>query len=428
MHAHGVLDRYIPEFGQIRHLVIHEPYHKYTVDEHTLLTIKALENLNDPKNSADKYLSEIFTTFKEKEIIYLALLFHDIGKAKGKMHTVEGYKYLLSILDRFSLDHKQRNIIEFIVENHIVMAVYAFSKDFRDPDIIARFADIVKDYSLLNALYLITFADMSAVNPDFCTPWRKSLLSNLYHTTVKYLKGVYEEPEKYIKASLDGNVKPDILAYIHSMPKIYLLSSSLKKIERDFSLAKDIAMNGFAFHLDCNKEDLCEITVAAYDRAGLLSNIVSVLSARKLNIISLRTFQSSDGFVIDRFGISNYKSLWWSGMDEMIKGELQEAALNDKEFDLKSYSAKKSRFCPMLIIDNETSSSYTVFETLTGDRIGLLCDITGIFSKAGLNISLARVNTESDVAQDVFYVSKDAKALPFETTIKVINQLMEVIT
>src|SRR5262249_29993556 len=45
MHDCGLLGRMFPEFQTISGRVIRDFYHKYTVDEHTLLTIRNLERL-----------------------------------------------------------------------------------------------------------------------------------------------------------------------------------------------------------------------------------------------------------------------------------------------------------------------------------------------------------------------------------------------
>ncbi|MBF0473159.1 MAG: hypothetical protein HQK93_05430, partial [Nitrospirae bacterium] len=49
-HQDGVLDRFIPEFGALRFLVVDDPFHSYTVDAHSLLAIKELEHLSNTKD------------------------------------------------------------------------------------------------------------------------------------------------------------------------------------------------------------------------------------------------------------------------------------------------------------------------------------------------------------------------------------------
>jgi len=116
MHETGVLGRFVPEFGALRCLVVHEPYHMYTVDEHTLLAIKNLENLITTNYGNLEELREIINSMEKLDLLFLALLLHDIGKAAGKHHEEEGYRRLKNILDRFNLEGRKRGTIEFLVK------------------------------------------------------------------------------------------------------------------------------------------------------------------------------------------------------------------------------------------------------------------------------------------------------------------------
>ncbi|MBF0517770.1 MAG: hypothetical protein HQK97_11760 [Nitrospirae bacterium] len=66
MHDDGVLDRFIPEFGALRSLVVHEFYHVYTVDEHTLFTVKALEALSADSTSV---LGQTYHDYPQKHVL-----------------------------------------------------------------------------------------------------------------------------------------------------------------------------------------------------------------------------------------------------------------------------------------------------------------------------------------------------------------------
>ena len=50
MHDCGLLGRVFPEFQAVSWRVVRDFYHKYTVDEHTLLTIRNLERIRTPTN------------------------------------------------------------------------------------------------------------------------------------------------------------------------------------------------------------------------------------------------------------------------------------------------------------------------------------------------------------------------------------------
>ncbi len=90
MHDAGILGRFIPEFGALRMLVVHEPYHRYTVDEHTLQAIRNLEALKMTPLKSLEHLKTIARGLKHFDVLLLALLFHDIGKAVGRHHEEEG--------------------------------------------------------------------------------------------------------------------------------------------------------------------------------------------------------------------------------------------------------------------------------------------------------------------------------------------------
>ncbi len=433
MHDDGVLDRFIPEFGTVRFLVINEPYHTYTVDEHTLLSIKALEELRSQKSEVrsqnyEGILSSIFNDFREKEILYLSLLLHDIGKGRGKLHSAEGYKSLKSILDRLMLKQSQKETIEFIVRNHLMMSRFSFHKDTEDPENIALFSESVKNEHLLKALFLVTYADMASVNPEFLSDWKKHLLCDLYHRSLNYIMGIQEDPDQYIATIIgkrEGSEK--IKDFLKKMPQRYLISSTPEKIVKEYNLLDELNGKGLAFYVDSRKDGRTDMTMLAWDRPGLLSEIVGVLSLRRLNIISVKTFNSIDGYVIDRIQVSNWDDLWWEGMDAMIEGEIKAVISGKKNIKIHKYPYVNKRFKPLIEVDNELSPVHTLFETVTSDRMGLLFEITSVFAKNNQNILLAKINTESDVAHDVFYVSKNDKGLSTEDIYNTTVQLWEIL-
>ncbi|KWT95161.1 [protein-PII] uridylyltransferase [Candidatus Magnetominusculus xianensis] len=408
MHDDGVLDRFIPEFGFLRSLVVYEFYHVYTVDEHTLFTIKALETLAEDSNTL---LGRTYHNFQQKHVLYLSLLFHDLGKSRGALHSAEGYKVIKPIMERFNLSKSEREEVEFLVRYHLLMSRTAFNSDIEDTEVIAAFSDSIKNERLLSALFLITYADMSAVNPDFFTSWKKNMLADLYRRMLKFMRGVKEDTYRYIDAFLEEGkhfppaTKQAITEFIGSLPERYLASGTPETVIKEFSLYLDFKKSGCAFSMEKNKDDTLSITIIGSDRPGLLSSIVGVLSARMFNIVSLRTFNSYDtGFIIDRIEIANVSSLWWDGLDDLLRDELTAAALGTKTPAIRQYPNKSAIFKPMLELDNESMAQYTIFEIMASDRVGLLYDMTRIFASNSLNILMARVNTESDLAHDVFYV------------------------
>ncbi|QWR77634.1 [protein-PII] uridylyltransferase [Candidatus Magnetomonas plexicatena] len=439
MHTDGVLGRFIPEFGALNYLVVHEPYHIYTVDEHSLYAIKNLEELLNPKNSRQRQIGEIFQTFPDKHLLYLTLLLHDIGKSKGYAHSAEGYKKIKPVLERLGLKKHDRETVEFLVRYHILMSKTAFTKDIEDSETLAVFADTVKNQYLLTAILLVTYSDMSAVNPEFMTNWRLGLLVKLYKAAESRLRDGKLENSVQLQALtklLANQLYPDISKeeieeFIKSAPERYLFLSTGERILKDFSWVKEFsfAKGNPVIRFEQIADTTTELTIVASDRAGLLASIVGALSSRRLNIISLRTFTMQlhplieGDFVIDKFQLSNYSTLWWEGMDEVLTEELTQCITGKKLPELKRYPHKNGRFSPFVDVDNETSAGVTVFEIMSSDRIGLLYDITRLFSNRGVNIISALVNTEWEIAHDTFYVSEGRQNLPPEQIMTLTSEI-----
>ncbi len=429
----GVLGRLIPEMAPLRLLVVHEPYHIYTVDAHTMLAIQKLQSLSTTTERYDKTVSLIYNNYKDKEILYMSVLFHDIGKSMGRWHSTEGYVKIKPILDRLRLNKAQRDTVEFLVKNHLLLSRAAFTMDIDDYDTIALIAEGIRDETLLNALLLVTYADMSAINPDFFTDWRKSLLLELYNRLLKYFRGVNQQTHKYIEAYINcDDRRLDIMSFIGSMPNRYIVTTAPNKIIEEFELLPELQSRGFAIKMAQKAGNTTELTILARDRQGLLTDIVGTLSSRALNILSLRTFVSSQGYVVDRLQVSNYQELWWQGMDELIETELRQVCTEKednrrKKSTVKRYPRRDSRISSFLDVDNGSSSQHTIFETISTDRIGLLYDITSVFSNNGLDIMMARVNTEMDIAHDVFYITGVDGAVDSENLQSLMGQIWDVL-
>jgi [protein-PII] uridylyltransferase len=415
MHEAGVLGRFVPEFGALRWLVVYEPYHMYTVDEHTLLALKNLENLRTTKYKRLDELREIINSMKNLDLLFLALLFHDIGKAAGKHHEEEGYRRLKNILDRFNLESGKRGMIEFLVKNHILMAKLAMTRETSDMDVIARFAESVGNPENLKALYLITYADMSAVNPHFWTSWKAYLLRDLYLATNEYFSGIKKSRTEYIRSlqlySPAMKIE-EIIQFVDEMPERYLLLTTRSKVIADYELKKEAAAEFFSMRVDSRSDGITEVVICTKDSPGLFSGIVGYLSSKGLNILSGDIFTGKGGIVIDKISIANWKDIWWEGLEKELETGLRGVIIDENPVTFVQRKKETHRLFDLFIeLDNETSNACSIIEIFTQDRFGLLYDISKVMHQKGLNIISARIQTESGLAQDVFYVQENNKKI-----------------
>ncbi len=431
MHETGVLGRFIPEFGALRLLVVHEPYHMYTVDEHTLLAIRNLEGLRNTRYRNLEEMHRIFSETKHLDTLFLALLFHDIGKAVGRHHEEEGYKRLKNIMERFNLDINKRTRIEFLVRNHILMSKIALRREASDIEVVVRFADAVGDPENLKAIYLVTYADMSAVNPGFWTSWKAYLLRELYDHTMDYLMGVKADRSEYIKSlqafSVDTEME-GLIDFLEEMPERYVLSTTRAKVVEDYRLIRRVKASGFGMRVDCNSEGVVELSISAEDRPGLFSRIVGFLSSKGLNIVEGRIFTGRKGIVIDKISISNWKEVWWDGLARDVEEGLKEIIVEGKAVSVvRRRSTAGSPFDVFIELDNEASDEFSVIEIFSQDRLGLLYDISHALYRKGIDIVSARINTEAGLAQDVFYTQTKKDKIDYVKAQEVLAELWAIL-
>jgi [protein-PII] uridylyltransferase len=427
MHETGVLGRFIPEFGALGLLVVHEPYHMYTVDEHTLLAIRNLERLRATKY---KNLEDFHTLVKEIgriDTLFMAILFHDIGKAAGRHHEEEGYKRLKRIMERFNFDVKKRTRIEFLVKNHILMSRTALRMEPSDSEVVAMFADAVGDAENLKAIYLITYADMSAVNPGFWNSWKAYLLKELYSHTLAYLSGMREGREEYLNGLRDlcpPNELPGLMEFIGEMPERYLLATTRAKVIEDYPLVREMKRNGFSMRIDIGSHEVAELSISAEDRTGLFSRIVGFLASKGLNIVNGRIFTGGNGIVIDKISVSNWKDIWWEGLEEDLGRGLRDVIVAGKPFFVEGRRLKVgSPFDIFIELDNEASEEFSLIEIFSPDRLGLLYDIANVLYGLGVDIISARINTESGLAQDIFHVQAEKAKIDYRKAREILSEL-----
>jgi len=422
MHDLGVLGRFIPEFGRLKHLVILEAFHRYTVDEHTLLAVRNAELLKQTKQGKLQSLSEIMKRVKN-DVLFLAILLHDIGKGVSRKHEEAGYIIIKGILERLQIEPQYRQQIEFLVRNHIFLAKLALTRDADAPETIIQLAEAAGDEENLDALYLMTYADMSAVNEGFWNEWNASLLTGLYTKTRDHIRGLNHDTFLLLDKKLQ--------VFAGEMSERYLLSNTLDSIRSDQELVRTARKSGLAVSIRPTDEAAAEITVVTCKTPRLFSRIVGVLSARGLNIVRARLFTGSKGITIRRIIVSNWKTLLWEGMEKSILQDLKGVVLHDEPVALgkqhnEERKARTKRSEVFFEIDNEASEIYTLLEVMLPDKIGLLYDITIHLHEYNIDILSAVINTDDGTAHDVFYLQKDGGKLGYEDCLAVLNGMRAV--
>ncbi len=144
MHDCGLLGRMFPEFQAISCRVVRDFYHKYTVDEHTLLTIRNLERLADDGAGARSASRRCSATSRRRSCWCSRCC--STTSASGATTTTrrERADGASSVLER--LQPRRRRSARpslFLIRHHLRMSLVAFRRDTEDPEIVRQFAALV---------------------------------------------------------------------------------------------------------------------------------------------------------------------------------------------------------------------------------------------------------------------------------------------
>ncbi|MBI2821743.1 MAG: [protein-PII] uridylyltransferase [Acidobacteria bacterium] len=438
MHDCGLLGRIFPEFGAIACRVIRDFYHKYTVDEHTLLAIRSLEQLADPSSRGRERFRSLLQEVPSPELLVLSLLLHDVGKWKDESHVQESARMAQRVFRRLDLPEEAAALVQFLIENHLQMSLAALRRDTEDAEVVRRFAALVGTELNLKMLCLLTLVDISAVSPETLTPWKEELLWRLYvdtynHLTLAYADEVIARDLASVHELLAGRPEElsesEISSFLEGFPRRYLKSVSRESIYRHVRLSRD--MRPDAVHLSLEKrKDVWEISVVTLDKPYLFSKISGVLSYFGMDILRGQAMTSPAGLVLDIFQFTDHEKFLQMNPEgaEQLEQTLQDVVAGRVELshllqrkEQGALDRKTPRRVPTLIhFDDQFSQRYSILEIITQDALGLLYRISRIISRHGYDIDLVLISTEGDRAIDVFHITgKEGKlAAPAQEELK----------
>ena len=437
MSRYGILGRYLPEFGRIVGQMQHDLFHIYTVDAHTLNLIKHLRKLRHP-DFAEKYslASAVIGRLPKPELIYLAGLFHDIGKGRGGNHSLLGADIAEEFGKLHQLPKADTRLITWLVRNHLVMSVTAQRKDISDPEEIHNFALLVGDQVRLDYLYVLTVADINATNPTLWNSWRAQLLRQLYSETRRALRRGLENPlerEEQISTRqatalsllTEDGVAPQAVEQLWSqLGDDYFVRHSAGDIvwHTEAILQHGDSLEPLVLVRETTQREYdggTQIFVYGVQRHDFFAVTVTTLDQLNLSTLDARIMTSKGHFSIETYIVLDAEGDRIGDDPERIqeiRTGLTTALRNPENFpaiiqrrvprQLKHFS-----FTPQITIHNDAQRPYTIVEVIAPDRPGLLARIAGIFVEFNLSLVKAKIITLGERIEDVFFIT-DADGLP----------------
>jgi [protein-PII] uridylyltransferase len=415
MHETGLLSKLIPPFTSLTCKVEYDQYHEFTVDQHTLLALCACDDL---AHDADEKIRALYSSLPDRFILRLAVLLHDIGKAKPGDHAKNGAVMAEAAGERLGLSDDQIAEIRFLVYHHLDMSNLSLLRDFDDHN-LAQFAADVGCMEMLNLLYLLTIVDIRSVGHNTWTGWKAYQLEQLYDRVSRILRRLKMMiPER-------APVKSAV-AY----PRTFDEMTSEEKSGYHQCLVS-LTEDGIGFHSELFA-GFERLMVCAVDRVGFLSDIIGCITSEGYNILSAKIHSDAPGRVLDIFHLEepdkprltpkkrldNIRCKWrliaegFSDADHLVKDRI------------RKYPPPLLRTIPgeasvNVRINNGDSASATIVEIDTADNFGLMHKIARCFYESRINIVAAKLSTRNDQACDVFYVTDDQnKKITDEADIK----------
>lgn len=423
MNQLNILGAYLPNFGRIVGQMQHDLFHVYTVDQHILQVLRNLRRFTMEEFAHEYPLcSQIISDFDDRWLLYLAALFHDIAKGRGGDHSELGMADAREFCARHNLSEADTDLIVWLVQNHLVMSQVAQKEDLTDPAVVTAFAERVGNQRNLDALYLLTVADIRGTSPKVWNNWKGKLLADLYRYTLNYLQSGNSPPTQGVIAERKAEAMR-LLRY-------FALSDSVherlwKQLDTVYFLrhsAEEIAWHTRALHyrifndqpvvkarLNLGSAGL-QVMVYTKDEPDLFIRMAGFFARQGYSIVDAKIHTTRHGYALDSFVLLDVSQRDNDReMIAFIEHELSERLLHHAPPDIPSEGrvsrqVKHFPIKPVVTILPDEKGDLYILSIVAADRPGLLYTVASTLTRHGANLQTAKIATLGERAEDVFTV------------------------
>ena len=438
----GILQKYIPEFAEVVGQMQFDLFHVYTVDEHTFKVVKSMRQMKIFEDKDLQLENELINKLPKIEILYIAGLFHDLGKGQNGDHSHIGAKTSYKFAKRLGMSDTDAYLISWLVEKHLIMSSISQKKDISDKKTIEDFASEIKVVERLDYLYLLTINDIKSTNPKLWNGWKHQLLRDLYILTRSKLnkepeKAFYEIAQERKNNVLDKsnttNENNNLINYLNSFNDDYFNKNSTDVLLWQSELLTKAHDKDFI--IGCRKkfDNLIEIFIKVKNMDGLFYKLSKVLEHSGLEVIDASIFTSNDSDIAANTFITRYihhdRSLTKNELEELSERINKNFIDFERISKLPEKKQKKQNFVKMIEITHSINEVQhrNMITIETANSIGLLTKIAKVFYENKISIFCARINTLGERVEDTFEITNEDNTIISEVKIKRIIKSLEMV-
>jgi [protein-PII] uridylyltransferase len=422
MNDFGVLGRYLPNFRNIVGQMQHDLFHVYTVDQHIMMVVRNLRRFTMAEHAHEyPFCSGLIANFRDRWLLYVAALFHDIAKGRGGDHSELGMVDAEEFCREHGLSDQDTELVVFLVEQHLTMSQVAQKQDLSDPDVVQAFAAVVKDERHLTALYLLTVADIRGTSPKVWNAWKAKLLEDLYRITLRVLGGEPHSADRELRMRqqealatlrLFGLPADAHEALWDQLDVVYFLRHD----------ASDIAWQTRTLHdkIKSTKPVVkarlapagagIQLTVYVKDQPDLFARICSYFDRKNFSILDAKIHTTRDGYALDTFLVTeenfakNYRDIISLIEHELCELLTSNAPLPPPTRGRLSRLSRHFPVAPSVELRPDERGQHYLLSIAANDRTGLLYAIASVLTRYRINLHTAKVMTLGERVEDVFLV------------------------
>lgn len=421
----GVLGRYLPAFAKVAGRMQYDLFHVYTVDQHTLEVLRIMARFVDGSDDRFPQARRVHDRLKAPWRLLVAGLFHDIAKGRGGDHSVLGAEDLRAFAAAHGLRDADRELLAWLVEQHLLMSTTAQRQDISDPAVVERFAHAVGDRERLDHLYLLTCADIAGTSPKLWNTWKERLLSDLYDATrLAFRRGLEHrvdtearvaEGRDAVRALLPDIPGVDLARVFDEFPAESFLRYRPEQLATQ---ARAILSHGDPSRplvLFRPQGGAYEAFVYSPDRDGLFATLTATFDRLGFSIAVARIVTSTSGMSLDTFSLLPLHEGGEAPEERArhatrVLTEILSRPASPLHPARRAMPAalKHFRVNPRVEFRDLGDGQRTELLLVGTDRPGLLADIARVLRERRLRVHDARIATFGERAEDLFLISDEA--------------------